>query len=748
MRHLIKIMMLSIVVVNLICGIAWAVAPDLMTYQGRLKENGQPVGGPRDVRVDFCDDLTAGTCQNGSVQTVDVQNGLFHSTFTLPAGVNLDTGNWFLRVNVGAVGGGLTALAPREKLTSSVYAIHATTSAYAVQSTTAAGISNILATRWGGLGVDASGVSQGSLPFFSGVGSIGTLSIGSAGTYLRSSGSSPQWVNLGIDSILNQNFLQAGSTFYVSSASVDGQTLLARTSGNVGIGMIAPIRKLDVNGGILATSSITANGGFFGDGSNLTNVTAANLNGGSTSYIQNRNTLQASSTFYVASGTVDGALSVLGSGIADTSPVFQVMATTLTVLRNGKMGIGTTSPDADLHVVGIASFTANTVSAPAFIFSNTGGGDIARFMGPGNIGIGVVNPGAKLEIRQGGGNVLHVSTSADANALGLIVGVQNNVGVGTLSPQAKLHITGRTSVAPLIISTGPAGSDEVMRVNSIGNVGIGTSGPVSRLDVHGTVQLRGSQTTTGLIVNAVGNVGVGLAPAVGVALDVNGLVQASSASFITVGGNPENIGLQVSSSAILAMSGGNVGVGTNLPASKLHVLGATRFDGPVKAQMGVGTGLADLSGVIYRAFTSQGTPASTVETDLQTYSLPANSLNMDGRAVRIKAWGDYTSTDGSHTREIRLYFGSSVIRQISVPNSSAVGIWVVEAVVVRTASSAQQYIATSLATSLSPSVGAANASASEVDSSAINIKVTGQCGGACAGAGAVDADGMTIEFLP
>ncbi|MCS7228041.1 MAG: hypothetical protein NZ839_03645, partial [Endomicrobia bacterium] len=42
--------------------------------------------------------------------------------------------------------------------------------------------------------------------------------------------------------------------------------------GNFGIGTTNPTNKLHISGGILATSSITAQGGFYGDGSNLTNV--------------------------------------------------------------------------------------------------------------------------------------------------------------------------------------------------------------------------------------------------------------------------------------------------------------------------------------------------------------------------------------------------------------------------------------------------------------------------------------------
>ena|SRR3990167_2913129 len=50
------------------------------------------------------------------------------------------------------------------------------------------------------------------------------------------------------DYIQLRDTLQSGATFYVSSASVDGQTILARTSGNVGIGTATPQSKLSFGG--------------------------------------------------------------------------------------------------------------------------------------------------------------------------------------------------------------------------------------------------------------------------------------------------------------------------------------------------------------------------------------------------------------------------------------------------------------------------------------------------------------------
>jgi hypothetical protein len=79
---------------------------------------------------------------------------------------------------------------------------------------------------------------------------------GVLGQILESQGAGmcPVWVSstvlLGGNPILNQSSIQSGAVLYVSSASVDGQTLLARSGGNVGIGTASPGNKLDVAGAL------------------------------------------------------------------------------------------------------------------------------------------------------------------------------------------------------------------------------------------------------------------------------------------------------------------------------------------------------------------------------------------------------------------------------------------------------------------------------------------------------------------
>lgn len=105
---------------------AYAAAPNLLTYQGRLKESGLAVNGNKSVEILLCDAETGGTCTTTGAQGTAVTNGLFRSTFTVPAAADITAGNWYLEIHVGG-----TTLLPREKLTGNAYSLYASTAAYA-----------------------------------------------------------------------------------------------------------------------------------------------------------------------------------------------------------------------------------------------------------------------------------------------------------------------------------------------------------------------------------------------------------------------------------------------------------------------------------------------------------------------------------------------------------------------------------------------------------------------------------------
>lgn len=157
--------------------------------------------------------------------------------------------------------------------------------------------------------------------------------------------------------------------------------------------------------------------------------------------------------------------------------------------------------------------------------------------------------------------------------------------------------------------------------------------------------------------------------------------------------------------------------------------------------MGTGAGDAKVVGVANVNVTAAGTGANTTETDLISYSLPANSLSANGKAVRIYAWG--TTTAAAANRLVKLYFGAGTVVTGTV-SINAVTVWQIAATVVRTGATTQLlsgYFADNAASTFLPLSG----TPTETLTGAVTIKVTGTNGTAVANQ--VRQLGMIVEFL-
>ena len=122
--------------------------------------------------------------------------------------------------------------------------------------------------------------------------------------------------------------------------------------------------------------------------------------------------------------------------------------------------------------------------------------------------------------------------------------------------------------------------------------------------------------------------------------------------------------------------------------------------------------------------TSACTTESTLEEDLWTYTLPAGTLNTNGKAVRVTAVFDYLNNGNNKTSKI--YFGGSVIggRGAAADNNSFI---LIEASVIRTGAATQKAAGgTSVSTTATRLVTVVTPSETLAD--AITIKATGQSG--------------------
>jgi hypothetical protein len=323
----------------------------------------------------------------------------------------------------------------------------------------------------------------------------------------------------------------------VTSATNTGATEVARfdNNGRLGIGTTSPGEKLSVSGGIIRVQ-----------------------NGSNTTFYEEDKIHSYAANGYVIDGR-EGL--ILETSTADTDIILS---------PTGNVGIGTTSPDRLLDVVGtdtiIAKFENTTATANGRIYLTAGsqtasieqygqshaslpnvtqfsvpsetrflcgGSTIATMKSSGNIGIGTTSPSANLHVLSSGNGEIEIERASGAlinlqaqSARGVIgtdtnhelqlktngsgrmtINTAGNVGIGTTSPSEKLHVVGGAATVKIESSTNEAslkydnstttgaiklanndlktelGGSEVMRILANGNIGIGTASPSTTLEL-------------------------------------------------------------------------------------------------------------------------------------------------------------------------------------------------------------------------------------------------------------------------
>lgn len=191
--------------------------------------------------------------------------------------------------------------------------------------------------------------------------------------------------------------------------------------------------------------------------------------------------------------------------------------------------------------------------------------------------------------------------------------------------------------------------------------------------------------------------------------------------FGTVSGAP--IALQADSNGQLKVT---LGADSTLP-------GSTDIDA------GTGTAVAGIGGTLTVDTTQAATGANTTETDLWTYSLPANTLSADNYGVRVELW--YSTAANANNKTVRPYWGGTALDTFTAASNNAVV--VVRFEIWRTAAGAQRTFMEIEA----PSAGARNTSATHTrdETAAQVIKFTGQNG--TASAGDIVFHKASVEFL-
>jgi hypothetical protein len=256
-----------------------------------------------------------------------------------------------------------------------------------------------------------------------------------------------------------------------------------------------------------------------------------------------------------------GALLLLIGNVA--APAIAADNDSLVVTETGNVGIGTTTPNTKLQIMGDCWVGNDQSTSNGFVAHGTDGGffqlkygaswnsrikaqgdKIASWqyydtqwqngltLNNGNVGIGTANPLSKLQVN----GTIRLSNSdpfvlVDSDAKYLAF----SGGSGGVDTGAALLMRGKSAANNAYGLEIYSGGAERIRVVSNGNVGIGNASPIEKLDVTGNAKVTGNVTATGsltaasstisgnLIAN--GNVGIGKTPTV--KLDVNGSAKVS-----------------------------------------------------------------------------------------------------------------------------------------------------------------------------------------------------------------------------
>jgi hypothetical protein len=336
------------------------------------------------------------------------------------------------------------------------------------------------------------------------------------------------------------------TTFEIGTSDNSTDHIALMPSGNVGIGTINPSAKLEVDGDLKVNGKITGT------------IDTANI----TSGILSVNRIPNLPANKITSGTISEDLTVskslsfgastrqminlwnqnYGIGIQGSTQYFRTdknfawykggthndaelnagtNGTVQMVIRDGNVGIGITNPSAKLEVSGDLKVTSDlhfgtNTNQKFIVHTRSGTGDFLQITHDdekgnwvwqngitltrsGNVGIGITNPGAKLEV-SGDLKVIGAITPSAGNSENNGIMFPKDPGGGFNDAAWIRYYSRNPDSTDLVekeqttfeIGTSNDTTDHIALMPS-GNVGIGTKNPSAKLDVNGGIRIRNTQ---------------------------------------------------------------------------------------------------------------------------------------------------------------------------------------------------------------------------------------------------------------
>lgn len=529
-----------------------------------------------------------------------------------------------------------------------------------------------------------------------------------------------------------------GTTETVVQLSVDSTVVKTTDSGTVTSAMIAD--GTIVNGDVSASAAIAGSKISPDFGSQTVTTTGTST---AASFIPTSSTAPANGLYLPAANSV--ALSANGTqrllidasgnvnidsntlyvdatnnrvGIATSSPVdlltiagdpasltlYSTQSTLAAETRIGKIGFYTSDIstngtgeyaiiDACTTITYDNATTKNGETAIRFFTTDNNGAPVTaervRIDNAGRVGIGTPSPGAPLHVNPGAGNngSIRVDYGTGSTADGYFE-------MWALSDRHYLRTVKSGGGVPLAFETN---SLERARIDTSGRLGVGTSAPSERLHLIGST----AAASTGVAYNALRITANSNTPG-----NSGGLTFGAYWHNVTVGERTAYIqssqGLDAGGTAralLLNPSGGNVGIGDNLPDSTLTVKAASgvtpfKVSGPssefakidTSGRLLVGTSSAvaganlqtadsfSVGGLIKREFSKELTLADNVEATYLTFTVPGgvvgnlDQINVGAEIAYMVVANTETNPKAVTTTYGKVYLGITRYYQNSTTN--------------------------------------------------------------------------------
>ncbi len=325
----------------------------------------------------------------------------------------------------------------------------------------------------------------------------------------------------------------------------------------VGIGLTTPLEKLHVHGTVRADYGVAAATGAFSG--------AVSVNGNLTANGNNKQVFLTSTTIY-GDSWVYGDLTVTG-GIGSMAGMPAYIASTQTFSGTNTF-LGPVRVSSDVVAASRVGSGVVDFDFPGSKYLQVGD-NIPEFANDNALAylVGGSNANAKLDFYRGATESARLETQDGRNLALVIDGKTRTLTDGTYH---------RIQNSVLWVSTGYATTPAVFVSSYMGNVGMGTSvlDPNWRLTVEGNIRISTTSSTgknyglifaDGTTLYSAGSIG----SAVSISNNGDAVVQADA--DLTGGGS---VILRAGSvDGLLLNSGGNIGIGTANPVSKLNIRG-------------------------------------------------------------------------------------------------------------------------------------------------------------------------------